>query len=129
ALTIDRAVQGYVAKLRLPGGAEIVDERDEAHRLRRRHVSAYGGESTTHERRYAYTEVDELAAVHDAGSGRTEYTYDARHRITAKTGAQGEERFVVDATGNYSEVVDGRVLRQFGPGNQLLSRDDETYEY
>lgn len=128
-LQIDRAAQGYVGSIRLPGGAKIADERDEAHRLRRRRVIAHGGETVTHERRYAYTEVDELAAVHEEADRSAQYVYDARRRVSSRVSSQGDEQFVVDAAGNYSEASNGRPLRRFGPGNQLLSRGNESYEY
>lgn len=141
-LTIVRSPLGSVQRIDLPGGGAIVDARDTVHRLRRRHVEsprrqAYPQQpdwgltpASKLERRYEYTEVDELRGVSSAAGEAWSFEYDVRRRLVRSERRNGSrEEFRIDGTGNYHEVSPHGPRRTYSRGNLLVSRDGTEYAY
>jgi RHS repeat-associated protein len=141
ALSIDRDVVGAPVRRTLAGGGAMLSRYDGEYRLTNREVVTPGAGASSSEpqwvgatrgvgRTYEYTPLDEIAVVSSADGASYEYRYDLRRhlQVRRRSGAS-DERYAVDATGNYAEAgPDGRP-RTFGPGGQLLRNGAVELEY
>ncbi|WP_437339502.1 RHS repeat-associated core domain-containing protein [Sorangium sp. So ce394] len=142
-LSITRSPLGSVQRIDLAGGGSIIDARDAANRLRRRHVERPPEGQRRHEpewigldragavdHRYEYTDVDELRSMSTAAGQADVFEYDARKRLICKQRGDGtREELHVDPCSNYSEIGARGLERSYAQGNVLTTRGDTQYTH
>ncbi|WP_437804434.1 RHS repeat-associated core domain-containing protein [Sorangium sp. So ce693] len=142
-LSITRSPLGSIQRIDLAGGGAILDARDAANRLRRRHVERLQdgqrsdepewigvGRADMVDHRYEYTAVDELRSMSTAGGLSDVFEYDARKRLVCRQRADGtRETFHVDPCSNYNEIGARGLERSYAQGNVLTARGNTQYTY
>ncbi len=80
-------------------------------------------------RTYDYTPVGNLQRIEDSRNGKTEYRYDAAHRLVGQIDERGrEQQFAYDTADNLL-VQPGLTGVKVGVANQLERTSDEQFEY
>jgi RHS repeat-associated protein len=136
---------GNVTALRLPAGGVIHTEYDALTRVVRRAVTpsvgavgsnAYAGQpawlgphasQATIDKSFRYSPAGNLIEGATARDGIRRYAFDQRNRLVGVETASRTESFSYDSTSNL--FVAGEPKREYGPGNRLLFRGDERFEY
>ncbi|WP_437957717.1 RHS repeat-associated core domain-containing protein [Sorangium sp. So ce119] len=140
-LSIARSPLGSVQRIDLADGGAIIDARDAANRLRRRHVERPREGQPRHEperigadrggtveHRYEYTDIDELRSMSTSAGQTDVFEYDARKRLVCKQRSDGRrEDFYVDSCSNYSEINVRGLERAYTQGNVIATRGNTQY--
>ncbi len=137
--TFERDRLGDITVTQLARGGRIQQRHDAAQRLIETSIekmamptasgqpSMVGGDTPTLRKTFEYDARDELIARSSNGQ-RTEYKYNERRELLSVQQGEDEERFTVDAAGNYMSNVPG-AGSMFERGNRLVQRGQTNYSY
>lgn len=143
-VAFDRDVRGFETRRTLPGGGVVASEFDVSGMLTKRALYSPHGQPSVGPgpdepewmgardpaaailKAFRYDSMDPVAR-HDRGKGTTSYDLDARGRVVSVVRENTLlESFRHDATNNFVENGKRRV---YGPGNNLLEKDDAIYQW
>lgn len=121
-----RVLQAGLVRRTMSNGVSEVAQYDSEGRCLVKWLSGPAGTSA---RQYRYYPEGDLLAVEDSQNGTTRYSYDAAHRLTARTTPGGDlQPFRYDAADNLLEKpgLSGVTLRE---GNRLATATGEHFDY